>query len=927
MKHTFLFIALLLLFSIPTAYGQTSPDSSSQTVSASNFLIAQPIPDRDVFYTVSDEGKYLPMSWGADLAWAHEANFRRCLAFMGKENVDIVRSSFQPTHPLVNGDLQTPQINALNERLRIIAFCDPHTQIVLNDDHVSVDASYLGNAANWANLIEATAKRHVAAGRKVVSVSPFNEPDFGWGQGTQQDFLNICTELRKKTYFDSIRISGGNTLNCDQALPWYNFLKSKLDEGNTHQLAGNFDNFATFYQTVRANGDHATGDELHNIMESMVGSEYGMQTGIWWGPAELARGEFAKSTKGRRLGYAEHRANWTAASVYRQPNGKLEAFGGTSERQAVTTTFRYISKDRDVYYNGQGPQREFTLVMPGGTGYQKGQTNAECVVNITYGDDIQPVINGRYILVNKRSWKALEIMLGNSANGTNIVQRTYSGKEYQQWDVTPVSSRIGGDFSYYSFKSVATGKAPDVNNFSMDNGGNVQEWDDNSNVNQQWYLEYAGDGYFYIRNRHSSKCMEVANGSFLDGANVQQWDIDGDQNQLWRLIPVDAPVEFKAPAPPTNLTASSNLSSVRLDWSASTDADVKGYHIYRSDSESGTYNTIARDITSTSFVDNTAEQGKNYFYALKAVDQSLNRSAYSTKIQVAVSSEKGLIMDLGFNGNSLDTTLNLNHGAIYGTVGYSDGNMGNKALTLNGTANYVALPATVANYEEMTISCWVYWKGLTTWQRIFDFGNGTDAYMFLTPRNSNNQMRFAIKNGGSEQVLNTTSMSYYKWTHVAVTLAKDGVKLYVNGVLAAESSAISIRPSDFRPVLNYIGRSQFADPLFNGLIDDFRIYNTALRADQIAWMSTDLEDKTIRLEGNLTLAPVPASDILHVSYCYPAKNTMISLLDANGRTLLTQKAVNTGTTDLNVSDLSNGIYLLKITNEGESQVKRIVVKH
>lgn len=36
----------------------------------------------------------------------------------------------------------------------------------------------------------------------------------------------------------------GNTLNSDQALPWYNYLKDQLDEGNTHQLAGSFDNFA-----------------------------------------------------------------------------------------------------------------------------------------------------------------------------------------------------------------------------------------------------------------------------------------------------------------------------------------------------------------------------------------------------------------------------------------------------------------------------------------------------------------------------------------------------------------------------------------------------------------------------------------------------------------------------------------------------------
>ncbi|MBN1186210.1 MAG: hypothetical protein JXB49_28290 [Bacteroidales bacterium] len=352
---------------------------NAQTTSASDNLVAQPIPDRTVSYVVSDAGVSKPITWGLDLAWLSEGNIRRGVAFMGADRVDVVRSSFTPTAPLINGDLQTAELSILNQRLNIInTWLGSNTQVVLNCDHPSVDPWFVGNAANWAQLIDVTTRRHQEAGRTVVTVSPFNEPDYtATGQGTMADFYNIAGLLKQNTRFNNIRISGGNTLNDDQALVWYNYLKTRLDEGNTHQLAGNFDNYASFYQTVRANGDHATNDELHNVMEAMVGVEYGLQTGIWWGTAELARGEFVKASDGKRLGYAEHRLNWTAASVYRGTDGKVQAFGGTSERQAVTTTYRFVSKDRDVYYDGYGPQREYTLVMPGGTGYQQGQTNAE----------------------------------------------------------------------------------------------------------------------------------------------------------------------------------------------------------------------------------------------------------------------------------------------------------------------------------------------------------------------------------------------------------------------------------------------------------------------------------------------------------------------------------------------------------------------
>ncbi|MFA5045780.1 MAG: RICIN domain-containing protein, partial [Paludibacter sp.] len=503
-------ITILILLSV----GLQIVQIKAQTTSVSNYLVAQPVPDRTVNFCVTDSGVSKPITWGLDLAWLSKENIQRGIAFMGADRVDVVRSSFTPTDSLVNGDLKASQLATLNQRLAIIDLLGANTTVMLNDDNPTVAAWYKGNASHWAQLMDVTTRRVQEHGRKVVSIAPFNEPDnTGTGQGTTTDFYNIAVELRKNSRFDSIRISGGNTLNTDAALTWYNPLKSKLDEGNTHQLAGSFDNYANFFTTVRADGKHATNDELHNVMEAMVGVEYGLQTGIWWGTAELARGEFVKASDGKRLGYAEHRPNWTAASVYRRTDGKVQAFGGTSERQSVTTTYRFVSKDRDVYYDGYGPQREYTMVLPGGTGYQVGQTNAERVVNITWGDDIQPAINGRYVLVNRNSGKVMEVAGGSLNAGANVQQGTNTGATWQQWNVTPVDSRIGGDFSYFTFTAVHSGKAVDLLNWSLVNGGNIDAWDDNKNSLQQWYLDYADNGWFYIRSRFSTKCLEVANAS------------------------------------------------------------------------------------------------------------------------------------------------------------------------------------------------------------------------------------------------------------------------------------------------------------------------------------------------------------------------------------------------------------------------------
>ncbi len=894
----------------------------AQIGSTSDHLVAQPIPDRLVPYSLSDSGEYLPITWGLDLAWLSEANVRRGVGFMGADRVDVIRSSFTPTAALVNGELQAVELGRLNQRIGIInTWLAPETKVVLNSDHPSVDPYFQGNAANWAELIEVTARIHQDSGREIITVSPFNEPDYSaTGQGTINDFYAICGELRNNSFFDSIRISGGNTLNCDEAFPWYDFLKDRLDEGNTHQLAGNFDNYAAFFQAVRANGDHATNDELHNVMECMVGAEYGMQTGIWWGTAELARGEFVKASDGRRLAYAEHRPNWTAASVYRTLDGKIQAFGGTSERQAATTTYSFVSKEQVVYYDGYGPYHEYVVEMPGGTGYQQGQTNAECVINVTWGEDIQPVIDGRYVLVNRATGKIMQVLGNAGQNGANVFTGDYAGTTKQQWDVEPVPATIGGDFSYFRIQPASNAtKSLDLNNFSLDNGANIHQWANGNGGNQQWYLEYAGDGWFYIRSRESSYCIDLAS-----TGNVIQWEKRDSLSQQWRFVPVGAAIEFDAPAEASNLMATAQTASVRLDWTASPNADVAGYTIFRADSAGGAYNTIARNVAATSFVDNTAINGGPYFYAIKAVDSSLNRSGYSNEVSAAATGGDDLIAQLEYNGNTLDSSPHLNHSATAGTISYY-GQPGEEAIVLDGTSSFIQLPANLPHVEEITVATWVYWQGGRATQRIFDFGNNENERMYLTA-----SLDFAIEQDGTEESIAGSILPFNQWAHVALTLDSTGARIYLNGELDGEAS-VTLSPMDIKPLLNFIGRSHSDDPLFKGYFDDFRVYNYAMDSSDVALLSegehaTNVDDM---FGSEVAVWPVPADEMLHLTLgdasSFPSAS--VSILDLSGRVVMDTHFPTSQEATLNVSTLPSGVYFLKVTRGSATTTKKLIIKH
>ncbi|MCD8318509.1 MAG: RICIN domain-containing protein [Paraprevotella sp.] len=912
------------LISFLFAGGLTYP-TFAQTYSSSSNLTAQPAADHIVPFKLSEQGVTRQVEWGADEAWISEQNLRRCVAFMGKDNVSVVRVSFQPTHALVDGDLQQEQKDTINERIRLLGFCSPDVKLELNCDHPSVDAWYKGNAERWAQLMDVTARYFQEAGYQIASIAPFNEPDYTQtGQGTLNDFYNIAGELRKNTRFDNVRICGGNTLNCDQALPWYNSLKDRLDEGNTHQLAGSFDNFAKFYTTVRNEGKHATADEMHNVMEAMVGMEYGLQTGIWWGPAEYARGEFCKASHGERLAYAEDRPNWTAASVYRAPDGKIQAFGGTSERQAVTTSYRFLSKERDVFFNGYGPQREFVMELPGGTGYQTGQTNAEQVVNITWGDDVQPVVDGTYLLINKYNKKLLDV------SNNNPTTTTYTAnKKTQQWQVNPVDSRIGGDFSYFQILSANNAQTLDVLNWSLEDKAEVILYQNDKSANQQWYLEYAGDGWFRIRHRNSSLCLST------QGESVVQSELDStDDTELWRFVPTNVRPRVRNIDAPTGVQISPRASSILLTWNP-TSATEPTYTILRSESADGEYDIIARNVADTAFVDNKVQAGQTYYYTVKTVDASVNTSPASTVVSSAATGEDDLIASYEFEENVRDTTLNLNHGATATNLSYTEGKSGAHALELNGSTDYVQLPTQVADQTSMTIAAWIYWKGGDSWQRIFDFGNGEDEYMFLTPRSDASKVRFAIKSNGTEEQLDGESLTTQrnKWIHLAITLDENGITLYQNGEAVASSTSITTRPSDFHPVLNYIGRSQFTDdPLFNGYIDDFRIYNYALSPDEIKAMADQTDGVgSTAIDAHLTfdVAPLPADFTLEAHYSYPQgpEKVEFRLYDLQGNLLSASTGTNGATTSIRVAGLANGLYILKAQCGSHSESKKITVRH
>lgn len=836
-----------------TAFAQEPVRSSS-----SLYLHPQKKADVSLPYAISAEGKRFQPTWGLDQAWPNESNLLKGINHMGKENIGIGRTAFRYSVALTNDSvLGAADVTALRNRNTIFNKLSATLPLVFTADQEAVgpnDANpdrvppeYFvknksANIEHWAAMINSHVHWMQANTKHpVVGISPFNEPDY-WSteEGATPEKQWQVAKLLKEQYprCAEIPMVGGNTLNNDKALEWYTPGKQYYEWGNTHQLAGSFDSFAGFFQQLKKDGKVGYADEMHNVGEAMVGLEYGMTVGIWWGFDSRARGEFCDiSRNGVRLAYGEHRNNWTAASVYRHDDGRVKAFVGSSERQAKTTTYQFVSTERDVYYDGYGPVHEFVMEMPGGTGYQTGQTNGERVINVTWGEDVPPSeINGTYKLLNKVSG-ATGNVVSYTSSGDVIKQSRYTGSKKQQWTVKPCSSRIGGDYSFYNIESVDNANIRmNVKDYSKSQA-DILAWTQNGPTsNEQWYLEYDGNGYYLIRNRESALYLASAGTSTM-AKIIQTPELTGTNRDrmLFRFIPVDVTYDTAAPAKPAGLLAESQSASVRLSWTANTEEDVEGYMVVRAPKGTDDWNTIARQLTETYFVDNTCRPNTSYIYKVKAIDRSQNISEASDVVEAAPLSQPTMIARWDFEDNLNDDTQNMLDMASPSTPKYvADHKVGDKSLSL--TAQFVQLPYRVADSDELSVAMWVKWNTSTTqWQRIFDFGNDEDHYLFLTPNSGTSKMRFAIKNGGDEQILDCPSkLSSYLWKHVVVTMGKDKTAIYVDGTEVASTTGITIKPSDIRPVLNYLGRSQYtADPNISANYDDVRIFNYALSADEV----------------------------------------------------------------------------------------------
>lgn len=238
-----------------------------------------------------------------------------------------------------------------------------------------------------------------------------------------------------------------------------------------------------------------------------------------------------------------------------------------------------------------------------------------------------------------------------------------------------------------------------------------------------------------------------------------------------------------------------------------------------------------------------------------------------------------LVHKYTFNANNANDSVGGANGTVVDNTGISTYTGGAVNLTANngaGSNQDFTNPATVGafvdlpndiftnavqsdvgsgEYGQVTLETWFTIQENRTWSEMFVFGTsdggegsssggGGQSYVALIPQSGPGDFRATTKSPAVESsIIGGAPLATNQRHHVVLVLdqldSDGGVNL--NGTATLYLNNGSPVKAPIEPFIdtmvnnnNWLGRSQWPDPLFDGLIDEFRIYNHALTAGQVA---------------------------------------------------------------------------------------------
>ncbi|WP_157454346.1 LamG-like jellyroll fold domain-containing protein [Crocinitomix catalasitica] len=306
---------------------------------------------------------------------------------------------------------------------------------------------------------------------------------------------------------------------------------------------------------------------------------------------------------------------------------------------------------------------------------------------------------------------------------------------------------------------------------------------------------------------------------------------------------------------------------------------------------------------------------------------------------------EGLLLHYNWNGTFEDQSGNEYDGIATGTTFVEDrfGNPG-KACHFDGISDFISMPnlAELKPNLPITIAFWLKHEDLYyEYASVFNtsFQDDVNSGLFFTISNATHEYAVGYGDGdsgysssGLRRLSSTAVADITTWHHITLVVSgPTDMEIYVDchptgdeyvgsgGSIAYSSGAGTIGKHD----------RNTGDPgdFFKGYLDDFRYYNRALSAEEVAILCTvkdedenaNLDEKSI-LNEELLVYPNPSTHEINFKIEDPSAVNYLYISDMLGNKIYSGPFVRS----LDVQNLPAGVYIVRIENARSSSITKFI---
>lgn len=310
--------------------------------------------------------------------------------------------------------------------------------------------------------------------------------------------------------------------------------------------------------------------------------------------------------------------------------------------------------------------------------------------------------------------------------------------------------------------------------------------------------------------------------------------------------PITVSIITPASAPATTGATRCNPGSVTLNATGAPNGAI--YNWYTASTGGTPF------FTGPSYTTPTISVTTTYYVSIMAGTCESNRTPVTATINLptapAVDIYNGLIAYWKFDGNQADSSGRGNHLSPMFVANYDNDRFGtpNKAGAFAGgvyasAGNPGDFQAPLGN--AMSLSMWIkenpgnygYTAPLVNKWQNDGFYSGLDSYYDLNVNQQMNRVRWRVNAGYYAE--SSVNVPHSQWVHVVCTYNGSRLKIYQNGVLTADVFATGVVTNTIVNV--EIGRQAngLGSTTYDGDIDEVRVYNRALNADEAMTLYND----------------------------------------------------------------------------------------